>query len=159
MLALRIVDSAEDNLGTRYVWGGSTTAGFDCSGFVQHVFRAHDVHLPRTSRQMAQVGAPIPRNESDWQVGDLLFFAGNGTRVDHVAMYVGAGRIIHSTETGGGVRYDQLETNRGSWFMDHLVAVRRVLGDAELVAPVDTDDSGPADLPDKAPRVVRRSQN
>jgi cell wall-associated NlpC family hydrolase len=157
-LAFRIVDSAEDNLGTPYLWGGSTTAGFDCSGFVQHVFNSHDVKLPRTSRQMAQVGAPVSRTESDWRVGDLLFFAGNGNRVDHVAMYAGDGRIIHSTSTGGGVRYDQLTTNRGSWFMDHLVTVRRVLGEASLAAPVVADDDGPSDLPDKAPRARGRSE-
>ena len=158
MLAFRLVDSAEDNLGTPYVWGGSTTAGFDCSGFVQHVFRAHNVKLPRTSRQMAHVGTPISGSESSWRVGDLLFFAGNGRTIDHVAMYAGDGRIIHSTSTGGGVRYDQLASNRGGWFLDRLVAVRRVLGQPALAAPAVADDDGPSDPPDKAP-PVRRGQS
>jgi NlpC/P60 family len=155
-VAVRILDSAEDHLGTRYVWGGSTPAGFDCSGFLQYVFRAHGLHLPRTSRQMAQVGAPLPRDRSDWEVGDLLFFASNGRTVDHVAMYAGEGRIIHSSDSGGGVRYDDMSTNRGSWFVNHLVAARRVLDDRTLLSPaLITTVPGAYDPPDKAPPVRR----
>jgi cell wall-associated NlpC family hydrolase len=153
-VALRILDSAEGHLGTRYVWGGSTPAGFDCSGFLQYVFRAHGLHLPRVSRQMAQVGAPLPRDRDAWEVGDLLFFASNGRTVDHVAMYAGDGRIIHSSDSGGGVRYDQLSSNRGSWFVNHLVAARRVLDDGALLSPsVITTTPGAFDPPDKAPPV------
>jgi hypothetical protein len=154
-VAARILDSADDYLGTRYVWGGSTPSGFDCSGFLQYIFRAHGLHLPRTSRQMAQVGSPLTHEIGDWQVGDLLFFAGNGRTIDHVAMYAGDGRIVHSTESGGGVRYDVLASNRGSWFRMHLVDVRRVLDDATLTSAVRVGVDGPYDPPDKAPRVVR----
>ena len=154
-VAGRILDSADEHLGTRYVWGGSTPSGFDCSGFLQYVFRAHGLHLPRTSRQMAQVGSPLSRDMSDWEVGDLLFFAGDGRTVDHVAMYAGNGRIVHSTESGGGVRYDVLASNRGTWFRTHLVGVRRVLDDATLLSAVRVGVDGPYDPPDRAPRVVR----
>lgn len=151
-VALRILDSAEGFLGTRYVWGGSTPSGFDCSGFLQYVFRTHGLHLPRVSRQMAQVGAPLPRDRSAWEVGDLLFFASNGRTIDHVAMYAGDGRIIHSSDSGGGVRYDDLTSNRGRWFTDHLVAARRVLDDRTLLSPsVITTQPGAFDPPDKAP--------
>lgn len=153
VVARRILDSAADHLGTRYIWGGSTPAGFDCSGFLQYVFRAHGLHLPRTSRQMARVGAPLAREHAAWEVGDLLFFASDGRTVDHVAMYAGDGRIIHSSDSGGGVRYDNLATNRGSWFVNHLVAARRVLDDGTLLAPSAITTSGPFDPPDKAPPV------
>jgi hypothetical protein len=154
-VAVRILDSADDYLGTRYIWGGSTPAGFDCSGFLQYVFRAHGLNLPRTSRQMAQVGAPLSREMRDWEAGDLLFFAGNGRTIDHVAMYAGDGRIVHSSESGGGVRFDVLGSNRGTWFRTHLVAARRVLDDATLLSAVQVGVDGPYDPPDKAPRVVR----
>ena len=152
-VAVRILDSAEDHLGTRYVWGGSTPAGFDCSGFLQYVFRGHGLHLPRTSRQMTQVGAPLARAHDAWEVGDLLFFASDGRTVDHVAMYAGDGRIIHSSDSGGGVRYDNLGTSRGSWFANHLVAARRVLDDSTLLAPAVITTNGPFDPPDRAPPV------
>jgi cell wall-associated NlpC family hydrolase len=156
IVAGRILDTAEDYLGTRYLWGGSAPAtGFDCSGFLQYVFRSQGLHLPRTSRQMAQVGAPLAHATSAWEPGDLLFFASNGRTIDHVAMYAGGGRIIHSTDSGGGVRYDVLASNRGNWFTNHLVAARRVLDDGALLSPFSIGIDGSYDPPDKAPRIVR----
>lgn len=127
---LRVVESAESHLGTRYRYGGaSPREGFDCSGFVRHVYSRHGMMLPRTAREQATVGRRVSTSRSALVPGDLLFFRLEGSRIDHVAIYAGDGRIIHSTSSGGGVRYDDFGSRRGRWFMDRLVTVRRVLDD------------------------------
>ena len=123
--ARRVVPDAERYVGVPYVYGGSTPKGFDCSGLVQYVYAHEGVDLPRTSRQMAGSGMAVDPSPRSMAIGDLLLFAENGT-VSHVAIYAGSGRIIHSSSSGGGVRYDDLSTQRGRWYADHLVAVRRV---------------------------------
>lgn len=133
-LADRTLTTAESLLGTRYVWGGdSPGGGFDCSGFVQYVYGLNGIPLPRTSRQQARAGEALPTRLSDLAPGDLLVFAGDGRRVDHVAIYAGDGRILHSSRSGQGVRYDDLSSPRGRWYVDHLVGVRRVIGAGGLL--------------------------
>ena len=153
--ARRVVPEGERYIGVPYKWGGSSPrSGFDCSGFVQYVYGSQGVDLPRTSRQMAGAGVGVSASRSSLTVGDLLLFAQNGT-INHVAIYAGGGRIIHSSSTGGGVRYDDLDSGRGRWFADRMVAVRRVSGDNRAIAnalaaaariPFDTFDN-----PDSAP--------
>src|SRR4051812_8195889 len=125
--AARVVPTAERYIGTPYRYGGtSPVTGFDCSGFVQYVFARNDVRLPRTSRQQAKVGAALPRSWRSLSPGDLVMFAESGEPISHVAIYAGHNRIIHATSSGGSVRYDDLDTRRGRWFVDHIVAARRV---------------------------------
>ncbi len=156
--ARRVVPDAERYLGVPYVYGGSTPKGFDCSGLVQYVYAHQGVELPRTSRQMAGSGFAVDVSPRAMAVGDLLLFAQSGT-ISHVAIYAGSGRIIHSSSSGGGVRYDDLNTQRGRWYSDHLVAVRRVAtGSGAAIAafaksliPFDRFDP-----PDSAPPVKGR---
>jgi cell wall-associated NlpC family hydrolase len=98
---------------------------------VQYVFGRQGVELPRTSRQQAGAGRAAPRQVEALEPGDLMFFASSGRRVDHVAIYAGDGRIIHASSGSGRVRYDEIGTNRGEWFLDHLVGARRVLPDGQ----------------------------
>lgn len=126
--ASRVLGTADKYLGVPYVWGGTTPSGFDCSGFTQYVFAKQGVKLPRTSRQQAQVGAAIAPEWRAVAPGDLVMFAEN-ERISHVAIYAGHNRIIHSSSSGGGVRYDDLSTQRGAWYVDHMVAARRVTSD------------------------------
>jgi cell wall-associated NlpC family hydrolase len=126
--AARVLATADRYLGTRYRYGGESPAeGFDCSGFVQYVFARHGVELPRTSRQQASAGRPGPFEMAALQPGDLMFFATGGRRVDHVAIYAGDGRIIHASSGAGRVRYDEIGTDRGEWYVKRFVSSRRML--------------------------------
>ena len=126
--AARVLSTAESYLGKKYVYGGETPAGgFDCSGFVQYVFGRHGVALPRTSRQQAAAGRALPRKVASLKPGDLMLFSSKGGRVDHVAIYAGNNRILHSSAGAGGVVYDDLSTPRGKWYLARHVTSRRVL--------------------------------
>lgn len=126
--AARVLATGHQYLGTRYVYGGAQPGvGFDCSGFVQYVFGRHGVSLPRTSRQQATAGRALPRTPTALRPGDLMLFSSKGRGVDHVAIYAGDNRMIHSSAGAGGVVYDDLSTPRGKWYLARYVAARRVL--------------------------------
>jgi len=124
--AAAVIPTAERYIGVKYTWGGtSPSTGFDCSGYTQYVFAKHGVRLPRTSRAQAQAGARILDYRA-LRAGDLIMFAENGKAISHVAIYAGRDRILHSSRSGSGVRYDDLKTRRGEWFANHMVVARRV---------------------------------
>ena len=126
--AARVLATAKRYVGTHYRYGGgSPEAGFDCSGFVQYVFGRNGIRLPRTSRLQASAGSAGPLDVASLLPGDLLFFASRGTQINHVAIYVGNNRILHSTAGAGGVVYDELSTPRGRWYLARHVVSRRVL--------------------------------
>ena len=157
--AKRVVPAGERYIGTPYVYGGdSPRTGFDCSGFVQYVYGQQGVSLPRTSRQMAGSGVGVDPSRRSLAVGDLMLFS-QGGRISHVAIYAGNGRFIHSSSSGNGVRYDDLDTKRGKWFASHMVAARRVAGDGRILVTAFTGGSLIAfdhfDPPDSAPPPSR----
>lgn len=93
---------AKQFLGNPYVWGGtSLTNGADCSGFVLSVFGKYGVSLPHSSRAQANMGTSI--SASELQPGDLVFYAKGGT-VNHVAIYIGNGQVIHASSPKTGIK-------------------------------------------------------
>jgi len=96
----RILQTARSFLGLPYLWGGTSTKGFDCSGFVQTVYYLNGIHLPRDANQMYEVGTAVDPGTDFKNVrpGDLLFFGPNPRRITHVAIYLGGKRFIHSDD-------------------------------------------------------------
>ena len=97
-----ICQYAKEFLGNPYVWGGtSLTKGADCSGFVLSIFKKYGVSLPHSSRAQANCGTTIKVSEA--QQGDLIFY-GNGKTINHVAIYIGGGQVIHASSPKTGIR-------------------------------------------------------
>lgn len=90
-----IVDIAKSLIGTRYVYGGTTPRGFDCSGFTQYVYRMAGVNLPRTASEQSQVGVAV--DKSQLKPGDLVFFQTVTNGISHVGIYIGNGNFIHAS--------------------------------------------------------------
>ena len=102
-LRAQIVDFALQFEGNPYVYGGtSLTNGADCSGFVMSVFSHFGINTGRSSREQAGKGKTIPVDQV--QPGDLLFYA-SGDYINHVGIYVGDGKIIHSSNPATGICY------------------------------------------------------
>ena len=117
-----IVNTARKYIGVPYVWGGGTPSGFDCSGLVQYVFKAHGINLPRTSKQQWTAGTLI--SKSQLQPGDLVFFANTYTSgVSHVGIYVGNNQFIHSSSSKGVI----ISSLSNTYWAAHYHGCRRVL--------------------------------
>lgn len=98
-----IVSYALKFVGNPYVWGGeSLTRGADCSGFVKSIYADFGYSIPRVSRdQAASAGKKV--SESDLKPGDLIFYANSNGHVNHVAMYIGNGMIVHAANSRQGI--------------------------------------------------------
>ena len=153
-MANRVLGTADQYVGVPYTWGGnSPERGFDCSGFTRFVFGKQGIQLPRTSREQARAGLGVALDFGALLPGDIMLFAEPGEAISHVAIYVGSGEIIHSSSAGRGVRYDDLNTSRGDWFVQNMVAARRLTANGRsLVQPLGylTIPGTPLDPPDKA---------
>jgi len=91
---------------TSYKWGGNSTSGIDCSGLVHAVFKeCGRIQLPRTAEEQVEYGVKISRKYL--RGGDLLFFRMRSRKIDHVGIYVGGDKFIHSSSSGG-VRTDSI---------------------------------------------------
>ncbi len=119
-----VVEAAYAFRGTRYVMGGTSRSGFDCSGFVRYILsNAGGVDVPRTAVEQFLHGAPIA--PAAMQPGDLVFFKNTYKRgISHVGIYAGDGRFIHAANAHKGVRMDSLDE---PYYVAHFAGARRVL--------------------------------
>ena len=103
-LRTRIVNYALQFVGNRYVWGGNDPhSGVDCSGFTKYVYsHVAGVSLPRVSREQARTGTKI--DSSKMRPGDLIFYTDRKGTVNHVAMYIGNGQIVHAASRRSGIK-------------------------------------------------------
>jgi peptidoglycan endopeptidase LytE len=121
-LAGSVLSKAAQYLHTHYVWGGTSPRGFDCSGFVQYVYRQYGYSLPRTAADQAAVGKKV--SKKDLKPGDLVYFASGGA-IDHIGIYAGNGKFIHSSSPrSGGVIYSSLSE---SYYAARYAGATRVL--------------------------------
>jgi peptidoglycan DL-endopeptidase CwlO len=111
-----VVGIAMQYLGTPYVYGGASPAGFDCSGFVMYVYAQVGVSLPHNAAAQYAYGTPVDR--SQLQPGDLVFFNGLG----HNGIYIGGGQFIHSPHTGDVVKISSIT----GWYSGTWVGARRL---------------------------------
>lgn len=118
----KLKESVNAVVGTPYKYGGTTTKGFDCSGFVRYIFNKFDVSLPRTSKSQAAVGEKVAK--SDLREGDLVFFNTSGKGISHAGVYVGGGKFAHSSSSKG-VTISKLSD---SYYKKRYVTARRVVG-------------------------------
>ena len=117
-----VVQVAESYAGSRYVSGGSSPSGFDCSGFTQYVYGKCGVTLSRTSYTQATQGTAV--SKSELQPGDLLLFHYYGSSsIGHVGIYVGNGKFIHAANSNRGVVYDSIESG---YYADNYAGARRL---------------------------------
>lgn len=98
-----LVEYAKQFLGNPYVWGGtSLTKGADCSGFVLSVFKKYGIKLSHSSRAQANEGTKI--STSELKPGDLVFYGNSGGTINHVAIYIGGGQVIHASSPKTGIK-------------------------------------------------------
>lgn len=100
-----IVATAKKFTGVPYVFGGTTPKGFDCSGFLQYVFKQHGINIPRLADDQYKLGKTV--KISQLEIGDLVFFSTYTAGVSHCGIYVGDGKFLH-TSSSRGVRIDSL---------------------------------------------------
>lgn len=108
-------------IGVSYKMGGTTTNGFDCSGFTSYVFKKVGLTLPRASGSQYKVGTAV--SKSNLKPGDLVFFNTSGRGVSHVGIYVGGGKFAHSS-TSRGVTITALNS---SYFAKRYIGAKRVM--------------------------------
>jgi SH3-like domain-containing protein len=94
------IELAKRFLGIPYLWGGSSSFGFDCSGFTQMLMRARGFNMPRDADKQAAWTGVVAVDRKDLQSGDLLFFGSSSREITHTGMYIGDGQFIHDSTNG-----------------------------------------------------------
>jgi hypothetical protein len=106
----QMLELSHQFMGLPYIWGGTSSFGYDCSGFIQMLGRQMGIYLPRDARQQFWDAACEPIPEEDLAAGDLLFFGNHEREIRHVGLYLGEQRLIHaSVKPVPVIQYSQLD--------------------------------------------------
>ncbi|MNE74130.1 Murein DD-endopeptidase MepS/Murein LD-carboxypeptidase precursor [compost metagenome] len=129
----KVIDKA---IGTKYVSGGVSTNGFDCSGFTMYVFDKIGINLPHQSGSQYQMGTAISRD--NLREGDLVFFNTSGRGVSHVGIYVGDGKFAHASSSKGVT----ISSLSDSYYVNRYVGAKRIMStDAYQTVATDSQDN------------------
>lgn len=111
---------AKQFIGNRYVWGGASLSnGTDCSGFTMSVFKKYGISLPHSSSAQSQMGTKVSLAEA--KAGDLVFY-GKGSHVNHVAIYIGNGQVVHASNPKQGIKISSVGYRT-------IYSIRRIIND------------------------------
>lgn len=123
---VRIKNQVNELMGTSYVLGGTTTSGFDCSGFILYIMNGYGIKLARTTQSQAKQGFIVKPDEL--RTGDLVFFNTSGRGISHAGIYLGDNSFAHSS-TSKGVIISKLNER---YYKERYVTARRVVSDDTL---------------------------
>jgi cell wall-associated NlpC family hydrolase len=125
---VQVAELAEQQVGSRYMWGGASPAGFDCTGFVMWVFGQFNLSLPHNEAGQLESGESIAAD--DLKPGDVVVFANTYRRgLSHVGIYVGDGQFAHAADESHGVMLSSL---RDGYWGSRLVGASRPIRDVPL---------------------------
>ena len=127
-LAEQLIDIATENIGVRYKYGGTTKAGYDCSGLIYTVFNSENIVLPRNSYAQSKIGVVLNQKRDQVQKGDLVFFKTNkSNQINHVGIVIEVSdeeiKFIHSTTSKGVI----ISSTKEPYYRNTLVQINRVL--------------------------------
>lgn len=115
-----VVQTAQNYIGSKYVYGGSGPSSFDCSGFTSYIFKQYGVSLNRTAAGQYSNGVAVSRDQL--QPGDLVMFGKSG--INHVGIYIGGGQMVHAANASRGVTTDTINSG---YYNNNYVGARRVM--------------------------------
>ena len=118
--AMLVVETARQQVGVPYRYGGESPRGFDCSGLVHYAYARAGIEVPRTTRELLRHARRVPL--SKLRPGDVLFFRVAPPKISHVGLYIGDGRFVHAPSSGKKVSYSSLNDY---YWSRHVVAAGR----------------------------------
>lgn len=128
LAATPLEEKVDELLGVKYVYGGTTKDGFDCSGFTSYVFEQFDIKLSRSSKDQSKDGEQIKK--ADLRPGDLVFFETGGAGISHVGIYLGDGEFVHAATTFKGKQGKVMKNKLSeSYYAQNYVTAARILDD------------------------------